>query len=163
MSFLNWCVNNRISVAVYPPRSTRRLQPLGASLFSTLSTCYSQELGQFMVRCQGTSTAAKRSFISLFWLACLKAFTLDNIAPTWRETSLYPLEPEVVLRLITLSPTSSPTSNGSTNSSISTTDWRKMKALMKQVVLEMDDEKTRKQANKLQDIKLELTTNNSLL
>ena len=36
--FITWCDQNKVLVAVYPPHSTHRLQPLDVSLFSPLAT-----------------------------------------------------------------------------------------------------------------------------
>jgi hypothetical protein len=44
LSFLEWCRSNRILVAVFPPHSTHRLQPLDVSLFRPLASYYSQSL-----------------------------------------------------------------------------------------------------------------------
>ena len=44
--FLDWCLEHRILVAVYPPHSTHRLQPLDVSLFNPLANYYSQELNK---------------------------------------------------------------------------------------------------------------------
>jgi hypothetical protein len=44
MRFLDYCRKHSILVAVYPPHTTHRLQPLDVGLFSPLATFYSQEL-----------------------------------------------------------------------------------------------------------------------
>jgi len=41
LNFLEWCRSNRILVAVFPPHSTHRLQPLDVRLFRPLATYYS--------------------------------------------------------------------------------------------------------------------------
>jgi hypothetical protein len=41
LDFLEWCHKRRILVAIYPPHSTHRLQPLDVSLFRPLATYYS--------------------------------------------------------------------------------------------------------------------------
>ena len=48
MKFLNWCDNHRVLLAIYPPHSTHRLQPLDVSLFSPLATFYGQQLDRFI-------------------------------------------------------------------------------------------------------------------
>jgi hypothetical protein len=40
MKFLNWCDKHHVLLAIYPPHSTHRLQPLDVSLFSPLATFY---------------------------------------------------------------------------------------------------------------------------
>ena len=44
MKFLDWCDRNKVLVAVYPPHSTHRLQPLDVSLFNPLANFYSQNV-----------------------------------------------------------------------------------------------------------------------
>jgi hypothetical protein len=46
MKFLTWCKEHKVIVAVYPPHSTHRLQPLDIGLFSPLANYYSQELNE---------------------------------------------------------------------------------------------------------------------
>ena len=97
MSFLDWCEQHRIYVAVYPPHTTHRLQPLDVSLFSPLATYYSQSLEQFIQQTTALSNIGKRDFFELFWPAFIKAFTPDNIASGWRKAGLFPWNPDHVL------------------------------------------------------------------
>lgn len=48
LDFIYWCEKRNISICAYPPHSTHRLQPLDMSLFSPLSTYYSQALDQWI-------------------------------------------------------------------------------------------------------------------
>jgi hypothetical protein len=48
LRFLNWCVDNKILIAIYPPHSTHRLQPLDVSMFGPLGIFYSQELNDWL-------------------------------------------------------------------------------------------------------------------
>ena len=66
MRFLEWALQQRILVAVFPPHSTHRLQPLDVCLFSPLAVYYGQELNRYMYNCQGISTITKRDFFRLF-------------------------------------------------------------------------------------------------
>ena len=66
MKFLDWCEKHRILLAVYPPHSTHRLQPLDVSLFSPLATFYTQQLEDFIHGSHGLSGLAKRDFFGLF-------------------------------------------------------------------------------------------------
>ena len=79
MKFLDWCDRNKVLVAVYPPHSTHRLQPLDVSLFSPLANFYSQSVSNWMHKTQGLSGLSKRDFFDLFWPAFTKAFTPKNI------------------------------------------------------------------------------------
>ena len=66
MPFLDWCDQHKIIVAVYPPHSTHRLQPLDVSLFSPLANYYSQQLNQWIHDTQGLCKLNKRHFFGLF-------------------------------------------------------------------------------------------------
>ena len=79
MQFLNWCEQHRILVAVYPPHSTHRLQPLDVGCFAPLATFYSQALDHLIRQSQGRTTISKRDFFSIFWPAFQRAFSEKNI------------------------------------------------------------------------------------
>ena len=66
MRFLEWALQQRILIAILPPHSTHRLQPLDVSLFSPLAVYYGQELNRYMYNYQGISTIIKRDFFHLF-------------------------------------------------------------------------------------------------
>ncbi|SMR43913.1 unnamed protein product [Zymoseptoria tritici ST99CH_3D1] len=98
IAFLQYCIDHRIFVAVFPPHSTHRLQPLDVSLFSPLASYYSTELLRFMHYSEGLSAVTKRDFFRLFWLAWQRAFTPANIASGFRKTGLFPLDLSVVVQ-----------------------------------------------------------------
>ncbi|KJZ68853.1 hypothetical protein HIM_11756 [Hirsutella minnesotensis 3608] len=100
MDFLEWCDQHRIIVAVFPPHSTHRLQPLDVSLFDPLSTAYTNQLIQWAAKTQGLIRLSKREFWSLFWNAFGSSFSAENIASGWKRTGLLPFDPEVVLSQI---------------------------------------------------------------
>ncbi|KAF1982089.1 DDE-domain-containing protein, partial [Aulographum hederae CBS 113979] len=95
--FIQYCLNNKIILAAYPPHSTHCLQPLDVSLFSSLSTFYSQGLNQHLFMTQGLSSIGQRDFFPLFWPAYERAFTKANILSGWRKTGLHPLDASQVL------------------------------------------------------------------
>jgi hypothetical protein len=101
MDFLEWCDQHRIIVAVFPPHSTHRLQPLDVSLFSPLSTAYTNQLIQWTAKTQGLVGLSKREFWTLFRNAFEASFSPENIASGWKRTGLLPFDPEVVLSQIT--------------------------------------------------------------
>jgi len=166
MRFLDWCIAHRILVAVYPPHSTHRLQPLDVSLFAPLAVYYSQQLDAFLHSSQGLSTITKRDFFRLFWPAFNKTFTEANVLSGWRRTGLHPFEPEVILGIFKDKEqpvkASRPTSS-SASSALSASDWRKIRGLLKEVVNEVVDEQDKKKVNKLKDTLLAITTENALL
>ena len=172
MNFIKWCDNNRIILAIYPPHSTHRLQPLDVSIFSPLSKAYSFQLTQHMANCQGLSKVSKKDFLSLFWPAFEKSFSPSNIHSAFRKTGLNPLDSEPVLsRLIKPSTTTTedqdkkadrPASNHSSTSAISASDWRKIRTLFYKIV----GEEKQEQANlitKMNNTLLDLTTRITLL
>ena len=48
MRFIDYADANRIVLAVLPPHSTHRLQPLDVGLFSPLATFYSQQIDKLL-------------------------------------------------------------------------------------------------------------------
>jgi hypothetical protein len=167
MKFLTWCAEHHILVAVYPPHSTHRLQPLDVCMFSPLAIAYSQELDAFLHRSQGLSSISKRDFFGLFWNAYDRSFTADNIASGWSKTGLYPLNPEAVMQLFKKPLASTEmirasSQSSSSQSAISTSDWRSIRALVSEVVTRsygIHDKKVQKLNNTI----LSLTTEVSLL
>ncbi|KAM4063362.1 DDE superfamily endonuclease [Hirsutella rhossiliensis] len=98
--FLEWCDQHRIIVAVFPPHSTHRLQPLDVSLFGPLSTAYTNQLIRWMAKTQGLVGLSKREFWTLILNALEASFSPENIANGWMRTGLLPLDSEVVLSQI---------------------------------------------------------------
>ncbi|KAL9561304.1 hypothetical protein ACKAV7_014659 [Fusarium commune] len=80
MDFLDWCDAHRIILAVFPPHSTHRLQPLDVSLFGPLSTAYTNRLIQWTLKTQGLTGLSKREFWVMFWGELEASFTPENIA-----------------------------------------------------------------------------------
>ena len=100
MKFLDWCEQNKVLVALYPPHSTHRLQPLDVSLFNPLANYYSQNLNDWIFKSQGLSRISKRDFFDLFWPAHQAAFTPANIKSGWEKTGLQPFDPSQVIKQI---------------------------------------------------------------
>ncbi|KAF2228327.1 DDE-domain-containing protein, partial [Viridothelium virens] len=103
-TFLEFCDKHRILVAVFPPHSTHRLQPLDVSLFSPLAIYYSQNLDNWIMRSQGLTHLQKSDFFMLFWPAFEKAFSPSNIESGWRKTGLQLFNPDIVLEQISTLP-----------------------------------------------------------
>ena len=154
MRFLNWCDEHRVLLAIYPPHSTHRLQPLDVSLFSPLATFYSQQLDRFIHQCQALSGLGKRDFFGLFWPAYIDAFTEANIASGWRKTGLYPFNSELVTSQLTKHPKGNkdelarPVSNQSSGSSaLSSINVREVRKLVIAVANELNSKYQRKLEN----------------
>lgn len=97
MKFINFCDNHGIILAILPPHSTHRLQPLDVGIFSPLSTAYSYEIDQYIQSSHGFSTITKRSFWSLFRGAWKTALTFNNIRSAFAATGIHPLESTKIL------------------------------------------------------------------
>ena len=100
LKFLEWAQQHKILIAVYPPHSTHRLQPLDVGCFSPLTTFYSQELDQHTRLSEGQIRMTKRDFFKCFNPAWQKAFTNKNVASSWSKAGLFPFDPSVVLNQI---------------------------------------------------------------
>ena len=98
MKFLDWCGHHKVLLAVYPPHSIHRLQPLDVGVFAPLASYYSQALDKQIRRSEGYTSISKRDFFSLFWPAFEKAFTRKNIASAWTNTGIWPFDPQKVLK-----------------------------------------------------------------
>ena len=48
MRFIDYCDEHNILLAILPPHSTHRLQPLDVSIFSPFATAYSNEIDKFI-------------------------------------------------------------------------------------------------------------------
>jgi hypothetical protein len=130
LQFLEWCGNNRVLIAVFPPHSTHRLQPLDVSLFCPLAIRYSQNLENWIQTTGGSFNSSQRDFLGLFWPAFERSFTRKNILSGWAKTGLAPFKPDVVLDQV--KPPSRPTSSESSGSSaFSAGDWRRMRRLIR--------------------------------
>jgi hypothetical protein len=167
MRFLEWATKQRILVAVYPPHSTHRLQPLDVSLFAPLAVHYSQQLARHMLNTQGLSTITKRDFFRLFWPAYRSAFSRENIYSGWRKTGIYPFDPNAILSTLQAKieentellrvPANIPT----TPEALST-DWRALRRLVREVG-ESKSTLISEQQKLLEDTIIHITTRIELL
>ena len=112
MRFIDACDERRIILAILPPHSTHRLQPLNLKIFSPLSTAYSQEIDRIIQSSQGFSKLTKRSFWSMFKPAWKKALTQANILSAFAAGGIYPLNPTIVLNQIKMKTPTPPSSDG---------------------------------------------------
>lgn len=98
--FIDYADANRILLAVFPPHSTHRLQPLDIGMFSPLATYYSQAIDRLLSESQGLVRLTKRDFWPLFYEAWEKAFHAKNVRSAWEAAGLYPLNPKRVISTI---------------------------------------------------------------
>jgi hypothetical protein len=97
MDFIDYCDQNKILLAIFPPHATHTLQPLDVALFKPLSTTYSNELSSFMDQCCGLLPITKSHFFPLFWRAWEASFKESSILRASEVTGLSLFNPEVIL------------------------------------------------------------------
>ena len=105
MAFINKCDELRIILAILPPHSTQRLQPLDVSLFQPLSTAYSLGIQKIMHDSEGMTTMRKRDFWKIFRSAWKDSFTKENIESGFARCGIWPWNPSMVLKIIEARPT----------------------------------------------------------
>jgi hypothetical protein len=122
LKFQDRCQSNRILIAVFPPHSTHRLQPLDVSLFRPLATNYSQSLGKHTRLPLGLVDISKRDFFRNFYSAFEKTFTEASIRSGWHKTGIEPFDLEQVLKIFRKDEEGLQASTPSTNNSNSCLD-----------------------------------------
>jgi hypothetical protein len=103
--FIDYCHQNKILLAIYPPHSTHTLQPLDVVLFAPLARAYSAELSQLTFRAQGLLTVKKSDFIPLFRSAYASSFTEKNILKGFEATGIWLMDRSVVIKRFNYSTT----------------------------------------------------------
>jgi DDE superfamily endonuclease len=93
MEFISYAEQHRIILAILPPHSTHRLQPLDVGLFTPLAHYYTQEIDALLYESQGLTHITKRHFWRLFSAAWKKAFCKANIDSAFKATGLKPWNP----------------------------------------------------------------------
>ena len=121
--FLKACDERRISVLIFPPHSTHRLQPLDVGILSPLSTAYTTVFEQRWGAGEGRVNVDKAMFFSIFSDAWDRSVTEQNIKHAWAKSGILPLDRNVVLNEVfgqasaasISSPSDSPPSSGSSS------------------------------------------------
>ncbi|EFQ89769.1 hypothetical protein PTT_13837 [Pyrenophora teres f. teres 0-1] len=96
--FINYCDNNKILLAIFPPHATHSLQPLDVVLFGPLGANYSRELDRYLQRSQALIGVKKGDFLPIFWPAWSSTMRPDVIKQSFRATGIWPMEAEVILK-----------------------------------------------------------------
>jgi hypothetical protein len=152
MAFINYCDNNKILLALYPPHSTHTLQPLDVCCFRPLSAAYSLQLSNFLFESQGLTAISKRDFFRLFYIAWESTFTPALIKSAFKSTGIYPLNPSIILDKFNLKQQDRPSSAESSQSVLSASDWKKIRALLQEVIEDIDDRESRKLSRELEQL-----------
>lgn len=141
--FIDYCIKNRIFLAILPAHSTHQVQPLDVVMFRPLSAAYSSELRQQQYRSLGLLPVKKADFFPLFWSAYTSSFTEKNILSSFKATGIWPMDRSVVTKKF--QPSTPPQESGNTASShLSPSDWQRMERLLKDAVKEGTDEAVKK-------------------
>jgi hypothetical protein len=156
MDFLDYCNNHRILVAVYPPHSTHRLQPLDVGMFGPLASAYSKELSNFLHWSHGILALAKGDFFELFWKAWRTAFRKETILSSFKATGINPPNAEVILQKFQQEASSS---DESSSSVLSGDDWLKIESIIRQEVKDFNNKEVKKLRRSLHH----LSAQNSIL
>jgi hypothetical protein len=96
--FLNYCLQRKIYVSVFPPHSTHTLQPLDVVCFKPLSSAYKKRLTEHTQKSQGLVPIKKGDFFLLFWDAWQDSFTKKTILRSWAATGIWPMDRERVMK-----------------------------------------------------------------
>jgi hypothetical protein len=156
MDFIQYCNDNKILLAVFPPHSTHTLQPLDVVLFKPLSDAYSTQLSSHLHTSQGLLPVQKGDFFPLFWRAWGLSFTPTNVKKAFEATGIYPPNRDVILKRFNKEASSS---DESSTSVLSGQDWLKIESLIRKSTR---DEST-KEAKKLRRSLHHISVQNELL
>jgi hypothetical protein len=149
MDFINFCNDNRILLAVFPPHATHTLQPLDVSLFKPLSDAYSIELTNYLQDSQGLLPIQKGDFFPLFWTAWSKAFKPQTIKKAFEATGIYPPNADVILQKYNKEAYNS---DESSSSCLSRDDWIKLESIIRRTVKDQHDKDVKKLRRSLHHI-----------
>jgi hypothetical protein len=98
LKILEYCFANNIVLCRLPSYTSHKRQPCDVAVFSPLKTAYCEQVEQLE---QGSVNAiSKEHFTCLFKPARERAFTAKNIKASFAASSLYPLNPDRVLRTV---------------------------------------------------------------
>jgi hypothetical protein len=154
MAFIDYCDKNKILLALYPPYLTYTLQPLDVCLFKPLLTAYSAALVDHMDKCQGLSGITKRDFFRLFNLAWATSFKQKTILSAFEKCGLHPFNPQRVLVRFSNNEKEEDGQSSSSLSSLvlSASNWRKIKRLLREVVTNIYDKRSRQLSQTIHSI-----------
>ncbi|KAL1995986.1 hypothetical protein VTN49DRAFT_521 [Thermomyces lanuginosus] len=156
MNFMDFCLQNKILVAVSPPHSTHTLQPLDVSVFRPLASAYNNELMDFMKKSQGLTSIKKTDFLNLFYTAWKTSVTAENIRSGFEACGLNPFNPDRVIERFRARSESLASSNDS--SDFNPEDWKGMRELLYQIVKDTGDKRVKKLVRGIHNMSVEVST-----
>jgi hypothetical protein len=95
--FLDYCINRKIYLTVFPPHSTYMLQLLDVVCFKLLSSAYSKKLAEYTQWSQGLVPIKKGDFFLLFWDFWHASFKKETIVHSFAATGVWPIDESVKL------------------------------------------------------------------
>jgi hypothetical protein len=149
MDFINYCNDNKILLAVFPPHATHTLQPLDVGMFKPLSEAYSTELSTYLQRSQGLLPMTKGDFFPLFWSAWAAAFKPQTIRRSFEATGIHSPNADVILKKYRKEESSSDESSASC---LSGEDWLKLESIICCTVKAQSDKDVKKLCRSLHHI-----------
>jgi hypothetical protein len=152
MDFINYCDQNKILLAIFPPHATHTLQPLDVCVFKSLSAAYSHQLTTYLYRSQGLVTVAKKDFFTLLWSAWTTSVTPQLIMRAFKCTGISPPDPTPILSRFNPAPPPEQDSRERSTSVLSASDWRKIDRLLKVVADTGDSKEARKLSRTIHSI-----------
>lgn len=142
-AFLDYAIENRIIVMVFPSHSTHTLQPLDVGIFGPLSSYYSSELSRQQQRSHGLLPVVKADFYGLFKSAYASSFTAANIMAAFKATGIWPMDRTPVTTKFNY--TTPPEQIDQMDPyQLSPADWKRTQRLLEQVVKDNNDVLVRK-------------------
>ncbi|KAF7569911.1 hypothetical protein PtrM4_123260 [Pyrenophora tritici-repentis] len=149
MDFINFCNDNKILLAVFPPHATHTLQPLDVSLFKPLSDAYLNELTKYLQDSQGLLSIVKGDFFHLFWNAWCTAFRPQTITKSFEAIGIHPPNAEVILKRFAKAGYNS---DESSSSCLSGDDWLKLESIIRRTVKDQSNKDVKKLRRSLHHI-----------
>lgn len=152
-----YCIKHRILLAVFPPHSTHRLQPLDITMFRPFAMNYSKHLNNWFVDRMGACRVSKSDFFDIFWPSYTETFTEKNILSAFKRAGINPRGPaEILSKVKSTQHDSRPGSARSTQSTVSIHAFREVRKQLKHVTSGLDDRSAAMVGEFLQKYQFEL-------
>lgn len=95
---IEFCIARRIILLCLPAHTTHSLQPLDVGIFGPLATVYQRMLAD-SIEWQGANDIDKVDYLELYIPARREGIKISNIRSAWRESGLFPFQPNFVLMM----------------------------------------------------------------
>jgi hypothetical protein len=154
MDFIEYCHQNRILLAIFPPHSTHTLQPLDVVMFKPLSSAYSSKLAHHQQQSMGLLPIKKGDFFPLFWSAWKISFKKETILKSFKATGIWPMNADVILKRFSHTPPISDRDQ-SPSSRLSPTNWIHMERLIQSAVADKTSEETKQLSASLHHLQVQ--------